>query len=133
MLGKVSSSISSSERNSSNRLSNISPQESKSNEPKGRSSVTADRLGSDEVTSFNYRLSIIHRSLTKDDRVRIETNNLVLAKVMLANEKNRIGDKLNVLSVSPSAYGATVLMTETSTMTFNPIVDLHEWTHFSIQ
>ena len=42
---------------------------------------------------------------------------------MLANDKDRDGDKLNALSVSPSAYGATVLVNENGTITFKPLPD----------
>jgi len=126
VLGKTTTSSvdrsSNLERGSSNQMPNTLPQESKFNGTKGSSTDIIDRGSSNEVKPSNDKILINHNPVAKDDRVRTVTNNPVLVKV-LANDKDRDGDKLNVLPVSPSTYGATVLVNENGTILFKPVPD----------
>ena len=126
VLGKTTTSSvdrnSNLERGSSNQMPNTLPQESKLNGTKGSSTDIIDRGSSNEVKPSNDKILINHNPVAKDDRVRTVTNNPVLVKV-LANDKDRDGDKLNVLPVSPSTYGATVLVNENGTILFKPVPD----------
>ena len=63
---------------------------------------------------------INHPPVAKDDRLRIEANNQVVASI-LDNDNDPDGDKLNIISVtSPTKKGSTVTINDNGTVTFLP-------------
>ena len=61
-----------------------------------------------------------HPPVAKDDRLRIEANNQVVASI-LDNDNDPDGDKLNIISVtSPTKKGSTVTINDNGTVTFSP-------------
>ena len=61
-----------------------------------------------------------HPPVAKDDRLRIEANNQVVATI-LDNDNDPDGDKLTIISVtSPTKKGSTVTINEDGTVTFLP-------------
>jgi len=63
---------------------------------------------------------INHPPVAKDDRLRIEANNQVVASI-LDNDNDPDGDKLNIISVtSPTNKGSTVTINDNGTVTFLP-------------
>ena len=61
-----------------------------------------------------------HPPVAKDDRLRIEANNQVVASI-LDNDNDPDGDKLNIISVtSPTKRGSTVTINDNGTVTFSP-------------
>ena len=65
-----------------------------------------------------------HPPVAKDDRLRIEANNRVVATI-LDNDNDPDGDKLKIISVtSPTKKGGTVTINENGTVTFLPASDI---------
>ena len=63
---------------------------------------------------------INHPPVAKDDRLRTEANNQVVASI-LDNDNDPDGDKLNIISVtSPTKKGSTVTINDNGTVTFSP-------------
>ena len=63
---------------------------------------------------------INHPPVAKDDRLRVEANNQVVASI-LDNDNDPDGDKLKIISVtSPTKKGSTVTINDNGTVTFLP-------------
>lgn len=98
-----------------------------------RTTEDASSTVENDVSPTTTSSSPNNSPLAKDDRVRSESNNQVLVKV-LGNDKDPDGDKLNIISVSsPTKNGATVTINNNGTITFVPAADFAGVDSFSYE